>query len=303
MLYASHRMASLSARARRALAATVAVVMIAFALGACSAARPPDAGGAAAAPAVIEPTREATREAVLQRILPSSVQIVVEHLEGPRVRTGSGVAIAVASDGAPACFVLTAGHAVSGPMERRQVFVIFGRDRGRYEKVRASVVAHRDSADVDLAVLRTERAQCEPAAGGSPPTLGTPVWVVGFPWGKSMTLASGVVSQVDSVRPQDEEEGARLMVDASVSYGISGGPVFDARSGRLIGIVEGYNTARVTPQGATGGWYIDVPVPGQTFVTPLSNIRRFLSDAGLGSLADRVNGHAQSGPSPTSSRP
>lgn len=40
------------------------------------------------------------------------------------------------------------------------------------------------------------------------------------------------------------------MVDASVSYGASGGGVFDARTGGLIGLVEGYRTARVTSHGA-----------------------------------------------------
>ena len=60
------------------------------------------------------------------------------------------------------------------------------------------------------------------------------------------------------------------MVDASVSYGSSGGGVYQARGGALIGIVQGYSTARVTSQGADPPWYIDVPVPGQTFVTPLA---------------------------------
>lgn len=284
-------MATVPARARRT-ALIAAAVLAASALGACTAARAPEPS-----PVVLaEPGREAAREAVLHRILPSSVQIVVEQEEGRRVRTGSGVAIALASEGPPACFVLTAGHTLSGHAERRRVFVVFGRDRGRYEKAPASVVAHRDSRDTDLAVLRTESPQCAPAAAGAPPTLGMPVWVVGFPWGKSMTLASGIVSQVGLQRPEDPDDGARLMVDASVSYGISGGPVFDARSGRLIGIVEGYNTARVSPQGTSSGWYIDVPVPGQTFVTPLSDIRRFLADEGVGTLSDRVNGQALTTP-------
>src|SRR5262249_23747621 len=55
----------------------------------------------------------------------------------------------------------------------------------------------------------------------------------------------------------------------------------------LIGIVEGYSTARVTPQGGGNStWYIDVPVPGQTFVTPMSDVRRFLSESGYASLVD-----------------
>jgi len=63
-----------------------------------------------------------------------------------------------------------------------------------------------------------------------------------------------------------------------VSYGVSGGGVFDARTGRLIGLVEGFSTARLMAQGPTPAWYIDVPVPGQTLVTPLADIRRFLDE-------------------------
>jgi hypothetical protein len=52
-----------------------------------------------------------------------------------------------------------------------------------------------------------------------------------------------------------------------VNYGVSGGGVFDAQTGGLIGVVGGFATARLTAQGATPAWYIDVPVPGQTHVT------------------------------------
>lgn len=76
------------------------------------------------------------------------------------------------------------------------------------------------------------------------------------------------------------------MVDASVSYGSSGGGVFDARGGGLIGLVEGYRTARVTSHGTGGDWYIDVPEPGQTFVTSLADIRRFLTETGHARLLE-----------------
>lgn len=101
-----------------------------------------------------------------------------------------------------------------------------------------------------------------------------------------MTLAGGIVSQVNADDGGDRETASRLMVDAPVSYGSSGGGVFEARRGALIGVVEGYNTARVSSQGADPVWYIDVPVPGQTFVTPLSEVKRFLAQAGYADLID-----------------
>jgi hypothetical protein len=153
------------------------------------------------------------------------------------------------------------------------------------------VVAHRETEDVDIALLRAETDQCVPARPGAAPELGEAVWVIGFPWGRNMLLASGIVSQVSFGDAADGESQSRLMVDASVSYGSSGGGVYEARGGGLLGLVEGYRTARVTSKGSEQSWYIDVPVPGQTLVTPLTDIRRFLADTGH---ADLIEGASSS---------
>jgi S1-C subfamily serine protease len=237
---------------------------------------------------------EPSREEVLQRILPSAVQVVIEQHEGRRIRTGSGVALASRRDGdRPVCFVLTAGHTVSGLVGQSQAYVVFGAYRGEARKAAASVIASRDAADVDLALLKTEGEHCMPPRAGGPALLGEPVWVVGFPWGRHMTLTRGIVSQVEVVdNGADRETASRLMVDAPVSYGTSGGGVFGAREGELIGIVEGYSTARVTSQGANPSWYIDVPVPGQTYVTPLADVKRFLSRTSYAGLIEAASGRA-----------
>jgi hypothetical protein len=71
------------------------------------------------------------------------------------------------------------------------------------------------------------------------------------------------------------------MVDASVSYGSSGGGVFDAQSGELVGIVESYRTAKIAiPE--LKDRVLEVPVPGQTTVIPAPVILRFIVDSGLG---------------------
>jgi S1-C subfamily serine protease len=228
-----------------------------------------------------------SREELLQRILPSTVQIVIEQQEGRRVRTGSGVILASRRTGPhDDCFILTSGHTISGIIGQKQVYVMFGRERGAGEKARASIVTYRDTPEMDLALLQTEDTRCAPARIGPAPVLGQPVWVIGFPWGRQMTLASGIVSQVNVDDSGDRETASRLMVDAPVSYGSSGGGVFEARRGSLIGVVEGYNTARVSAHGAEPAWYIDVPVPGQTLVTPLSEVKRFLAQAGYADLMD-----------------
>jgi serine protease Do len=229
------------------------------------------AAGCATAPPVAP-----SREQVLQRILPATVQISLEQ-DGRRVRSGSGVVIAERLNGAGAeCFILTSGHTLAGLADTQQVHVLLDRHRGKGTKRLARVLSRRDDRVLDLALLQIQADDCVPAQLGLPPALGDAIWVVAFPWGREMTLVAGVISQLDGEPSEDPESGARLMVDAPVSYGASGGGVFDATTGRLVGLVEGYRTARVSFKGDTAARYIDVPVPGETYVAPLGDIRLFL---------------------------
>ncbi len=233
-----------------------------------------------------------SREDVIAQILPPSVQIVLER-DGQRFRSGSGVTIAARrSTGRTECYVLTSGHTLSHRSDQDQVFILFGRHRGAGKKEAASVVAQRDAGEMDLALLRAPTDECVPAHLGKPPSLGDPIWVVAYPWGRNMTLVGGIVSQVNIEQPDDGAAAPRLIVDASVSYGSSGGGVYDAE-GRLVGVVEGYRTARVSFEGNASPQYITVPVPGETYVVPLADLRRFLTQvnqADLPSALRRVVG-------------
>lgn len=217
-----------------------------------------------------------SREDVIAQIVPSSVQIVLER-DGQRFRSGSGVVVATRrSERGTECFVLTSGHTLSHRSDQDRVFILFGRHRSAGKKEPAVVVAHGDTGEIDLALLRAPTAECVPAQFGNAPSLGEPIWVVAYPWGRNMTLVGGIVSQVNLDQPGDYATAApRLIVDASVSYGSSGGGVYDG-AGRLVGLVEGYRTARVSFEGHTSPQYITVPVPGETYVVPLADLRRFL---------------------------
>ena len=224
-----------------------------------------------------------SREQVIQRILPPSVQVVLEE-HGRRVRSASGVVIAARPIATRTeCLVLIAGHTLHGMAESQQLSILLDRHLGKGTRVPASVIAQRETDDIDLALVRIEAERCVAARFGPMPALGDAIWVVAFPWGRNMTLAGGNVSQLD-VGTWEEGEPSRLMVDASVSYGASGGGVFQASTGRLVGLVEGYRTARVSFKGEAAERYIDVPVPGETYVTSLGSIRRFLADAGYAKL-------------------
>jgi hypothetical protein len=92
------------------------------------------------------------------------------------------------------------------------------------------------------------------------------------------------VSQISASAGDAAVEGPARMVDASVSYGASGGGVFDAPSGALVGIVESYRTARVT----TGeSRTIDVPIPGETTLISVESVVQFARAAGLEALLDK----------------
>jgi serine protease Do len=232
----------------------------------------------------LEPPRPPSRGQVLERILPVTVQLSIEQ-EGRRFRSGSGVLVASRPVGrGTECFVLTSGHTLAGFAAPQEVYVLLDRHQGSGKRVRASMLAQRDAAGVDLALLAVETDRCPVARLGAPPALGDSIWVVAFPWGRNMTLVGGVVSQLNTEPTTGQDGESRLMIDASVSYGASGGGVFDAENGGLVGLIEGYRTARVSFKGDATQRYLEVPVPGETYVTPLADVHRFLTESGFAHL-------------------
>lgn len=215
----------------------------------------------------------AERGDVMQRILPSTVQLRAEVAGGAR-RMGSGVVIAADRGGARS-WIVTTRHVLSATGDQQISVGVPGR-RGR---LKAEVVALNEEAD--LALVMISGLALPPVTLQETVGLGDEVWVVGFPWGRRLTVVSGVVSQIAGSDGEIALTGAARMIDASVSYGASGGGVFHAPTGTLIAIVEGYRTARITLQ-TVPEKVVDVPVPGETTVISAAAIRRFLGGAGIG---------------------
>lgn len=230
----------------RVAAATVAVIVAA---GCAAVATAPD------------------RKGVLERVIASSVQLRAE-LEGDGRRSGSGVV--VASDATPSrSLIVTTRHLLQPSRPRSILAIIPGHGR----PLPVEIVAVSD--EHDLALVSVQGVTLRPVTLKDTTRLGEEVWVIGFPWGRRLTAVSGVVSQVagdDDTRL----EGPARMVDASVSYGTSGAGVFEASTGALIAIVEGYRTARVAlPQAPES--VLHIPVPGETTVVSAAGIRKLLS--------------------------
>jgi hypothetical protein len=108
--------------------------------------------------------------------------------------------------------------------------------------------------------------------------------VVGAPYGKSLSVSSGIVSQLEADEA-DARAQRSMKTDAPIGYGASGGGVFAVPGGKLVGLVEGYRTAKVAFGGIGGNDFsFDVPMPGETFLSPPAKLRAFLARAGLAKL-------------------
>ena len=231
-----------------------------LALGACSTAPAPD--------------RHAN---VIHDLFASTAQIVVERDGGAR-NTGSGV-IVQTGGASGRVLMLTAKHVVE-PVGNQRLYVVGPRRRTRLE---ARVVAVSDK--YDLALIETKGLPSAEARLKPRATLGDDIWVVAFPWGERRTVVTGIVSQIDW---DDEGDGAAknavpisgpvTLVDAAASFGASGGGVFDARSGRLLGIVRGYRTITFSLPGDQSE-PIRFPVGGETTVVPTTHILEFMQEA------------------------
>ena len=270
----------MSGRLVRAAAAWAASLPLAVG---CVASPAPGPSASSAPP----PAARTADKEVIEHVLESSVQVVLER-NGDRFRTGSGVVILATPNGKGSeCLVLSSGHTFAGVNQgdENETYVLLDRHNGGATKARAQLIARRESAHVDLALLFVHAPRCIPAPLGQSPALGDRIWIVGFPWGRQIRLIGGMVSEVNLDEQGNLLAGASMVVDASVAYGMSGGGVFDATSGRLVGLIEGYGTARVPFGQKPTLQYIDVPVPGETYVTSLATIESFLRDSGQVNLS------------------
>ncbi len=233
-----------------------------FAVSACSSVAP-------------EPRIEATPESIIESALSSSVQLFTEREDGRR-RTGSGVVFAL--DGERS-YIVTTAHTLE-PQVPQKVFVALP---GRSERTEAQILTV--NSEKDIALLETEPLAVTPVRFQDDARLGENIWVVSFPWGRRVTVVNGFVSQVAQGigDPDSITRGPVSLIDATVSYGTSGGGVFNGETGDLLGIVRGYRTAKLSVPGGEGQ-SLNLPIAGETTVIPIADIRCQLKDAQLARL-------------------
>ncbi|HTU03799.1 MAG TPA: serine protease [Candidatus Sulfotelmatobacter sp.] len=222
------------------------------------------------------------RQEVIDQIVAGSAKVTLEQA-GKVLSSGSGVVIECGRDpmGEPVSYVLTAAHVLEG-RDAPDILVQFMKGGAGGRKYRAGLVRRSDPDTLDLALLRVPglAVPAVPYREPGEPQLGEEILVVGFPWGKRLSLSSGIVSQVPlAAEPGPDDPDPMLMVDAAVAKGVSGGGVFRLATGGLVGIVEGYQTAAIPVKGRAETYSVNVPMPGETLVVPISRIRPFLDDA------------------------
>lgn len=225
------------------------------------------------------PDDERTRNGrVIAHTLASTVQLVIEREDGTR-RAASAVVLAADEDTGRA-LILTTNHLLEPPAGNSAHVL----SAAAANPLAAAVLA--SDRDRDLALLEANGLSGMPIRFEPEAQLGDGVWVVAFPWGRRRTVVYGVVSQIDwedidDVKPKIR--GKVNLIDAPVSYGMSGGGVFDSRSGGLVGIVRGYRTAQLSIPGLDAE-PLKLPVAGETTVVSTPEILCFLTSVKLDDL-------------------
>jgi S1-C subfamily serine protease len=223
-----------------------------------------------------------SRAHVISQTLTSTVQLFDVRKDGAH-RAGSGVVLGPARN-PDLTLILTTKHLLTPIMEQ----TIMVMDPLWRKQVIATIVAISDEYDLALLEVGGDLT-LTPVAFKTRARLGDPIWVVAFPWGRRRTIVSGVVSQIDWDEQRHTEvpiEGAVKLVDAPVSYGTSGGGVYDAATGALLGLVRGYRSAELAVPGSESA-VLKIPVAGETTVVSTEDIRRFLETQDLEHLFDQ----------------
>ncbi len=236
----------------------------------------------------VDPVSQRSR--IVRTVLSQSVRVIVAS-NGETVRSASGVVFAVDKEvNQVTTYVITNAHVVanssSGSKQPQSgVFVLVDNLEGGTSRLPARVVAKGKVPKIDLAVLAVPDICLPPAklAKDQDLSMGDELVVIAAPYGRALSVSGGLLSQVDY---DPEKHGLPILIktDAAIGYGASGGGIFHLQTGRLIGIVEGYRTAKVSIPLAQETYSFDIPMPGETFAAPAAKIRQFLKDHGLEKL-------------------
>lgn len=248
-------MSRLIGRARPALLAGVAVLLLGFLLAACGG---EDSTSATATTTETTTTADAGRlptsssdfdpQRIYAEAAPSVVTIlsIVGDPSDPGAQAGQGSGFVISDDGE----IVTNAHVVTDATEAGggqpineadEVYVEFG-DRNQ---VPAEIVGTDLNADVALIKVDPDGLDLKSIGLGDSDgvQVGAPVAAIGSPFGQEQSMSVGIVSATDRAidsLTQFKIDGA-IQTDTSINPGNSGGPLIGA-DGKVIGIDQQINT-------------------------------------------------------------
>jgi len=208
------------------------------------------------------PVDNGSIEAVAEKLLPSTVQVLADYNGEELGATGSGFVLDKQGH------IVTNNHVVEGAADNGKVVVV-DHEGKRHD---AEIVGR--SPVYDLAVLYVKDLEgAQPAALGTSEDLriGEGVVAIGSPLGLSSTVTSGIVSALN--RPVSTKADTKdlssyinaVQTDAAINPGNSGGPLVD-----LTGRVVGVNSAIATTGGGADGESGNI---GVGFAIPIEQVR------------------------------
>lgn len=227
-----------------------------------------------------------SRREVIRGVIPHNVRVFV--YEGNKARrTASGVVLAVTQEGkAPRAYVITNAHVVDPKGLNAPRYAVVVDRRAESTEFDAKLAATGAVPDMDLGLLTVDGLSLPSAelAAADELELGEEVMVAAAPYGRPISLSGGIVSHLDWDKQTAQPK--ILKTDAAIGYGASGGGIYSLTTGRLLAIVEGYRTAKVSFAVSQENFSFDVPMPGETFAAPTPKIRAFLDRHGFGWILD-----------------
>jgi S1-C subfamily serine protease len=180
-------------------------------------------------------------------------------------QTGGGSGFVWDADGR----IVTNYHVIEDAVKRKGIALrVVMADRTAFD---ARVVGTAPDYDLAVVQITAPKEKLKPITLGTSRDLevGRKVFAIGNPFGLSLTMTTGIISNVD--RSIESPSGApitgAIQHSAQINPGNSGGPLLD-RVGRLIGV----NTSITTPSGGNVG--IGFAIPADTVNQVVTEIIR-----------------------------
>jgi len=188
--------------------------------------------------------------------------------QGGEQQTGTGSGFVWDADGR----IVTNYHVIEEVYKRKNVSIrIVMADRQTYDARIVGTAADYDLAVVQVLNVSKDRLKPIQVATSSDLKVGQKVYAIGNPFGLSLTLTAGIISNLD--RSIEAPTGApitgAIQHTAQINPGNSGGPLLN-RAGKLVGV----NTSIATPTSGGGNVGIGFSVPSDTVNQVVTSIIR-----------------------------